>query len=184
MRSLIVVGALMTMAALGCEPEIGGLCDPDAKKVLQHIEVKKGTNNLVQDVELDNCSEGFCLSTDGSRPYCTKSCAADGECVAEAGAGFACVAVIAFGPLACTDFEDPAKPRPGSSGSPCSLDSDCTVAKETCLGADGTDKTCGRPGRDCLTGNDDGTAPSTLPLKYCNASPQTITARDKQYGRQ
>lgn len=182
----IVFSAVVALA-VGCEPEIGGLCDPDKAKVNTKVPQEKGTNNLVQDVELDNCSEGFCLSTDGSRPYCTKKCAADGECLAEAGTGFTCQIIISFGPLACQDFEDPNKPKPGTtpSNTSCTDDSNCT-APEHCLGAvagtSGSGK-CGVPGRDCLTGNAEGTAPSNLPLKYCAASAATIAARDKQYGR-
>lgn len=168
----------MGVAALGCEPEVGGLCDPDPDKVALHIEVKKGTNNLVQDVELDNCSEGFCLSTDGSRPYCTKKCEADIEC-AEGGAGFACEEVINFGPLACTDFEQFAD---GSSGDPCQEDGTCADAAEICQ-ADVVkgDEICGIAGRDCLTADDGGF--SSNPILYCNASPDVIVARDKQFGR-
>jgi hypothetical protein len=176
--------------AVGCEPEIGGLCDPDKAKVNAKVPQEKGTNNLVQDVELDNCSEGFCLSSDGSRPYCTKKCEADGECLAEAGAGFKCQIIISFGPLACQDFEDPNKPRPGvtSTLAKCTTDSDCTTANEHCLGATaGTSGSgqCGIPGRDCLTGTPVNGIPqfSSLPLKYCAASAATIAARDKQYGR-
>jgi len=174
---LVIVG-VCALGSLACEPEIGGLCDPDPKKVADHIEVKKGTNNLVQDVELDNCSQGFCLSTDGSRPYCTKQCEGDIEC-AEAGEGFTCQAVINFGPLACQDFEQFAE---GSSLDKCNEDGTCDAGDETCQ-ADVTtnEKVCGVPGKDCLTG--DGGAFSSNPLKYCAASPDVIAARDKQFGR-
>ncbi len=179
MRGLSVLFVLVTVAGgLACEPEVGGLCDPDPKKVADHIEVKKGTNNLVQDVELDNCSEGFCLSTDGSRPYCTKQCEADIEC-AEAGEGFTCQAVINFGPLACQDYE---QFKDNKTSGDCQADGTCTNTDETCQ-VDVTDgqQKCGVPGKDCLTG--DNGAFSALPLKYCAASPDVIAARDKQYGR-
>lgn len=190
MRSLVVLVPLavaVVVGALGCEPEIGGLCDPDPAKVAKAIDVKKGTNNLVQDVELDNCSEGFCLSSGGSRPFCTKKCEADSDCT-EAGPGFTCQVVLFFGPLACDDFEDPTKPRKGTtpSNTACAGDGDCTVTDERCVGADGSanppvEGKCFVPGRDCLTGADKG--PSTLPKKYCSASPDVIAKRDKAFGR-
>jgi hypothetical protein len=187
----VLVGVVFAMLfGMGCEPEIGGLCDPDKAKVNAKVAQEKGVNNLVQDVELDNCSEGFCLSSDGSRPYCTKRCTADTECLAEAGTGFTCQIIISFGPLACQDYEDPSKPRPGvkSSLAKCTTDTDCTTANETCLGAvantSGSGQ-CGIAGRDCLTGPpvNGVVQPSTLPFKYCAASSATIAARDKAYGR-
>lgn len=185
MRHLSVcVATLSVLCALGCEPEIGGLCDPSQDKVQKAVEQSRGTNNLVQDVSLDNCSQGFCLSTDGSRPYCTKECAADIEC-AEAGADFTCQEVIAFGPLACQDFEDPLEEQPGkagqSSGAACQSSDDCSVAGESCFPAGALEGTCGFAGRDCLTGENNGQ--SLLPLKYCAASPDIIAERDRQFGR-
>jgi hypothetical protein len=167
--------------ALACEPEIGSPCDPDTKFVNDLVTQEPGTNNLVLDVRLDNCTQGFCLSTDGSRPYCTKRCEADIEC-AEAGAGFTCQEVVAFGPLACSDYEDPNEPRDGSSGATCSGGTGCT-GDETCFVAPSEHAdTCGIPGRDCLTGGDGGQ--STQPYKYCAAtSTDIIVQRDKQYGR-
>ena len=167
--------------ALGCEPEIGGICDPDTEFVNQLVEQVEGTNNLVLDVRLDNCTQGFCLSTDGSRPYCTKRCEADIEC-SEAGEGFVCQEVVAFGPLACDDYEAPNEPRDGSTGDACSGGTGC-AGEEICFEApsDHAD-TCGIPGRDCLTG--EGGAQSTQPFKYCAASSvDVIAARDKQFGR-
>lgn len=177
--SLLALAALPL--ALGCEPEIGGLCDPDTDFVDGLVEQVPGTNNLVLDVRLDNCTQGFCLSTDGSRPYCTKRCEADIEC-SEAGAGFTCQEVVAFGPLACDDYEDPNEPREGSSGDTCSAGAGC-AGEEICFEepSDAID-TCGIPGRDCLTG--DGGAQSTQTLRYCAAtSVDVIKDRDTQYGR-
>ena len=174
MRAFVAFAVLLLV---GCEPEIGGLCDPDKAKVTAAVEVNAGTNNLVQDVGLNNCTESFCLSTDGSRPYCTKRCEADIEC-AEAGAGFTCQVVINFGPLACSDFEDPTHERPGatSTAAACAANGDCTTQGEVCLADQ-----CTVPGRDCVTGAAGG--PSDHPLKYCAASPDVIKARDKQYNR-
>lgn len=183
MRS--VASALLAFAALpiaiGCEPEIGGLCDPDTDFVNQLVEQVPGTNNLVLDVRLDNCTQGFCLSTDGSRPYCTKRCEADIEC-SEAGAGFTCQEVVAFGPLACDDYEDPNEPRDGSTGAACSGGAGCS-GEEICFEepSEAVD-TCGLPGRDCLTG--EGGAQSTQTYRYCAAtSVDIIKDRDTQYGR-
>ncbi len=174
--------AVTLPCALGCEPEIGGVCDPDTDYVNQLVEQVPGTNNLVLDVRLDNCTQGFCLSTDGSRPYCTKRCQADIEC-AEAGAGFVCQEVVAFGPLACDDYEDPNEPQDGSSGSACAGGAGCSDATESCFEApSAAADTCGIPGRDCLTG--DGGAQSTQVFKYCAASSvSVIEDRDLQYGR-
>ncbi len=167
--------------ALACEPEIGMPCDPDTEFVDGLVEQVAGTNNLVLDVRLDNCTQGYCLSTDGSRPYCTKRCETDIEC-AEAGGGFECKEVVTFGPLACVDYEDPNEPRDGSSGGACAGGTGCS-GDEVCFEApsDHAD-TCGIPGRDCLTG-DDG-AQSTQTLKYCAASDvSVIEDRDVQFGR-
>lgn len=179
-----VVVTISILCALGCEPEIGGPCDPDPKKVEKAVEQRQGTNNLVQDVSLDNCSQGFCLSTDGSRPYCTKECEADIEC-AEAGAGFTCQEVIAFGPLACQDYEDPLQEQTAKEGTSsktaCATSGDCTVAGESCFPAGPLEGTCGFAGRDCLTG--EGSSQSLLPLKYCATTPDIIAERDVQFGR-
>src|SRR5207244_4142907 len=74
----------------GCYTELGDRCDPVQQTVDDEVEQTKGTNNLVQDVVLDNCSEGFCISTkdathDGTRPYCTIKCESDNDCNAAAG---------------------------------------------------------------------------------------------------
>lgn len=180
----IALTSLATLPfVLGCEPEIGGICDPDTEFVNELVEQVAGTNNLVLDVRLDNCTQGFCLSTDGSRPYCTKRCEADIEC-SEAGAGFVCQEVVAFGPLACNDYEAPNEPQPGNegSGAACSGGAGCS-GDEICFEEPSEHvDTCGIPGRDCLTGGDG--AQSEQPFKYCAASSvDIIKARDEQYGR-
>lgn len=180
----ILVGFFVagTLGALGCEPEIGSPCDDNAALVDEVVARKDGTNNLVQDVTLENCSQGFCLSFQGSRPFCTKFCEADAQC-AEAGAGFTCQEVVTFGPLACGDFEDPLKPRDGTepSGEACESSTDCTVEGESCFLSGAFANTCGVPGRDCLTGPDGGK--SQAQNFYCAADPDVITARDEQFGR-
>lgn len=169
---------------MGCEPEIGSPCDDNEDEVNNLVPQRPGTNNLVQDVGFDNCTQAFCLSADGGRPFCTKKCEADIEC-AEAGEGFSCSADVAvFGPTACLDFEDPFLPQPGSadpSGAPCAVSEDCTVEGEDCfIGGEFVD-TCGFVGRDCLTGP--GGGKSEFPISYCTASPDVIAARDLQFGR-
>lgn len=205
MRVAFLLPLLFTAAA--CEPEIGGICDPNTEFVNQLVgldddgdgvvdEDVGGTDNLVQDVRLDNCSQGFCASTDGSRPYCTVRCECEdleddpaGDCVnnvecAAAGPGFVCQEIVTFGPLACVDFEDPLAPRPGTepSGAECASSADCT-APERCFPSGAFANTCGEPGRDCLTGENVGEQ-SLVPLKYCAASSaDIIIERDRQYGR-
>ena len=167
---------------MGCEPEVGSPCDDNEAEVDELVPQKEGTNNLVQDVGFDNCSEAFCLSFAGSRPFCTKKCEADLEC-AEGGEGFTCTDVVTFGPLACIDYEDPIEPQPGTdpSGEACEADGDCTVEDEACFTVGDFAGTCGIPGRDCLTGP--GGGKSEAQLRYCAASPDVITARDVQFGR-
>jgi hypothetical protein len=178
----ILVGFFIA-GTLGCEPEIGSPCDDNQAKVDELVPRVEGTNNLVQDVTLENCSQGFCLSFQGSRPFCTKFCEADNQC-AEAGAGFTCQEVVTFGPLACSNFEDPQAPRPDveSSGNDCSADPNICPEGEVCFSAGDFAGQCGVPGRDCLTGPDGGK--SEAQLFYCAADPDVIVARDEQYGRQ
>lgn len=186
---------IATLATTACEPEIGGLCDPDPQEVANAVAQVENTNNLVQDVQLDFCSQGFCMSTDGSRPYCTKVCQTDAQC-AEAGPGFVCRETVTFGPLACTDWEDPLKEQPGKEKpasevrQTCASSSDCTNPGETCFPSGELAQTCGFAGRDCLTGDNDGNETdqklrSKNPIKYCVAeSPEVIAERDTQFGRQ
>ncbi len=149
MRLSLILLAVVCGLGMGCEPEVGGVCDTDDTKVFTRVRVVPGTNDLVRDVAFDNCSEALCTSTQGSRPYCTKSCETDAEC-AEAGDGFVCQQIVQFGPLACLDYT-PVE-ECGGGTLPCD-----------CITADGT--------------------PSTATLKYCAASPETIAARDAEYGR-
>jgi hypothetical protein len=133
MRFLPLLAFPLALAA-ACEPEIGSPCDPDTDLVEELVQPKPGTNNLVQNVKLDNCkSQSLCASVNGSRGFCTVRCEGDLEC-AGAGEGFKCLQVIDFGPLACRDFtketdclteEDPDTGAPAFSEQPllyCSLD--------------------------------------------------------------
>lgn len=177
---VVLTGAFLGGA--GCEPEIGSPCDDNEAKVNELVPQVDGTNNLVQDVTLENCSQGFCLSFQGSRPFCTKFCEADAQC-AEAGPGFTCLDVVTFGPLACSDYEDPLLPQPGTepSGEECEVDTDCTQEGETCFPGGPLESTCGTAGRDCLTAADGGK--SEAQLRYCAADPDVIAERDAQFGR-
>lgn len=148
---LVLMSAAMVLSA--CEPEIGSPCDPNQDKVLARVKVQPGTNDLVLDVALDSCSAALCASTDGSRPYCTKQCEADVEC-AEAGEGFSCQAIVAFGELACVDF---------------------TPAEACDADGNGDGYPC-----DCVTVDGE---PSALVKKYCSAAAATIDARDAEFGR-
>ena len=87
--------------ATGCEPELGAPCSPDGKFVKASVEQRAGSNDLVQNVNFENCSQAFCLSSDGSRPYCTKRCQRDLDCNVS---GFTCEQVVQFGQLACEDW--------------------------------------------------------------------------------
>jgi hypothetical protein len=104
MRFIVFCAAATVLWLGGCEPEVGQPCLPsDVSEA--NVKVAKGTNDLVRNVAFDNCTQALCLSTDGSRPYCTKECVADSECT-DAGEGFSCLAVISFGELACADYID------------------------------------------------------------------------------
>jgi hypothetical protein len=101
-RVMLVLGLV---CAVACEPEIGSPCEPTDFSE-PRIRRQRGSNYITQNVGFDNCSQGLCLSVDGSRGYCTKECTSDLQC-AEAGVGFVCTSVISFGELACTDWVAP-----------------------------------------------------------------------------
>ena len=94
---LCLIGAV----SLGCEPEVGEPCGPSEEFVNSTVRQTGGTNDLVLDPRFENCTQALCLSTDGSRPYCTRTCTSDADCQAD---GFICDQVIKFGSLACADF--------------------------------------------------------------------------------
>src|SRR5262245_61541468 len=138
----LFVVVLVVAVTVACEPELGAPCDPDPTTVRETIEVTEGSNNVVQDVRLDNCSEAFCMASgaqglDASRPYCTQRCESNRECELSGGSGFACRNVITYGPLACADFEDPAHEQPSkrdeSSETPCASDEQCEARGERCF---------------------------------------------------
>lgn len=69
-------------------------CDDDPARVDGLVDVAPGTDNLVSDVTLRNCTQALCLSSDGSRPYCTIECETDGACPANE--GFRCANAAPF----------------------------------------------------------------------------------------
>lgn len=107
-RAAVIVGAcaLVSAFAFACEPEVGMPCDDDPARVTRLVDVAPGTDNLVRDVTLRNCTQALCLTTDGSRPYCTIACEADAACpTAE---GFRCANATPFGDggLVCVGSPD------------------------------------------------------------------------------
>lgn len=98
---LCLVIPLALLLASACEPEVGMPCSADEEYVLSRVEVEPGKNDLVRDINFENCTQFLCLSANGSRPYCTRQCETDLDCAAE---GFTCQEVVHFGPLACADW--------------------------------------------------------------------------------
>jgi hypothetical protein len=185
---MIRLTCCVVLFAVACESQIGMPCDSNTDDVADAIDARDGTNSIVQSVGLDNCS-AFCASTledsfDGARPYCTRECVGDQEC-SEAGTGFICTELISFGPLACADWENPAKEQPAfagrSSEAPCESSDDCSVDGERCFSVGARAGTCGFVGRDCVTGADGGF--SDQMNRYCAATAGAIAERDRQYGR-
>jgi hypothetical protein len=152
-RAGLVALLLAATAGAGCEAEVGLPCDPNTAEVLRKVEVEPGKNDLVRDVSFDNCSQALCASIDGGRPFCTKECENDLEC-AEAGEGFVCSDIVAFGQLGCFDF---------------------TPAEECDADGDGNGFPC-----DCFDAEG---IPSRQLRKYCAAPPAVLAARDEEFGR-
>lgn len=108
-----VVG-LALVSLVACEPEVGMPCSPSEPYVNSRVLQEAGRNDLVRDINFENCTQLLCLSSDGSRPYCTRSCETDLDCSAD---GFVCAQVVNFGPLAC-EGEDPQRTCVEPDGSP------------------------------------------------------------------
>ena len=98
---VFIVSSAVISLFVGCEPELGSPCSADSQFIKSNVEQKTGSNDLVQNVNFENCSQAYCLSADGSRPFCTKRCQRDLDCDA---AGFTCQQVVQFGQLACEDW--------------------------------------------------------------------------------
>lgn len=100
--------------AMACEPEVGMPCSVDEPYVSSRVQQEVGSNDLVRDILFENCTQLLCLSSSGSRPYCTRTCETDLDCDAE---GFVCAQAVNFGPLAC-DGDDPNRTCVEPDGTP------------------------------------------------------------------
>lgn len=101
-RAFFLLSAVVWSGCNACEPEIGKPCRDDPELIKELVNVVPGSNDLVQNPRFENCSQALCLSADGSRPFCTKPCNSDLDCVEAP--GFVCEQVVEFGPLACRDY--------------------------------------------------------------------------------
>lgn len=99
---------------LACEPEVGMPCSPSTEYVDSRVIREEDRNDLVRDINFENCTQLLCLSSDNSRPYCTRTCETDLDCSAD---GFVCSQVVNFGPLAC-EGDDPMRTCVEPDGSP------------------------------------------------------------------
>ena len=114
-RSLLLAFLSLSSLVLGaCEPEVGMPCSDNADYVNERVQQEADRHDLVRDINFENCTQLLCLSSDGSRPYCTRTCTTDLDCGAE---GFVCQQVVNFGPLAC-EGEDPNRTCIEPDGSP------------------------------------------------------------------
>lgn len=99
---------------VACEPEVGMPCSESGLIVDERMTPEAGRNDLVRDINFENCTQLLCLSSDDSRPYCTRTCETDLDCSAD---GFVCGQVVNFGPLAC-EGDDPLRTCVEPDGSP------------------------------------------------------------------
>ena len=99
---LFVVLALGT--TIGCEAEVGMPCNNNPDVVDDLTSREPGTNVMVQNLSFENCSQLYCLSADGSRPFCTKRCQSALDCSGNTGEEWTCEQVVAFGQHACEDW--------------------------------------------------------------------------------
>lgn len=89
-------------------------CSANEGLVKDRVLQEAGRNDLVRDINFENCTQLLCLSSGGSRPYCTRTCETALDCGAE---GFACERAVNFGPLACQG-DDPSRTCIEPDGSP------------------------------------------------------------------
>lgn len=99
LASLSLSGLLLA----ACEPEVGMPCSANTEYVKDRVVQESGYLDLVRDINFENCTSLLCVSSDGSRPYCTRPCDTDLDCGAD---GFVCQQAVNFGPLACKDNEE------------------------------------------------------------------------------
>lgn len=94
----------LVLVLAGCEAEVGSQCNNNPDVVDELTERREGTNVLVQNLTFENCSQYYCLSADGSRPFCTKRCQSALDCTGNTGEVWTCEQVVTFGQHACTDW--------------------------------------------------------------------------------
>lgn len=102
MRFLIVACvAVFSLSACNEDP-LAGPCSPREDEIYAVMVPKDGDNFISQNpAKFTNCGSFICLSTNGSKPYCTQSCASDSECGNANGVEMECIVVTEFGALAC-----------------------------------------------------------------------------------
>ncbi len=99
----ILVASLALSLALACNQDpLGGPCSEKEDDVYKIMEPKDGDNFISQSpAAFLNCESFVCLSTNGSKPYCTKRCGSSSECGNGNGIEMECKVVTEFGALAC-----------------------------------------------------------------------------------
>ena len=86
---------------------LGGACSDNEEDIYKTMDPRNGNNFISQHpANFINCESFICLSTNGSKPYCTKRCTSDTECqgaTSEDGnpVDMVCTVVTEFGALAC-----------------------------------------------------------------------------------
>lgn len=103
MRILSIFFATVALAACQQDP-LAGPCNEEARidRVYELITPDADDNVISQDPSAFlNCETFICLSTGGTKPYCTRICASDEECLNGNGIAMKCRVVTEFGPLAC-----------------------------------------------------------------------------------
>jgi len=106
MRSIAaVLVAVGVSLGLGCQADwLAGPCNSNEDLVYKDNAMvpQDGVNYIAQDPSAFlNCETFLCLSTNGSKPYCTQRCVTDTECKNGNEIGMECKVVTQFGPLAC-----------------------------------------------------------------------------------
>jgi len=91
--------------SIGCQPDwLAGPCNDKEDLVYKDDAMipQDGVNYIAQDPSAFlKCETFLCLSTNGSKPYCTQRCVSDAECVNGNEKAMECKVVTQFGPLAC-----------------------------------------------------------------------------------
>jgi hypothetical protein len=96
----------------GCQPDwLAGPCNRDKPELVYsnpdntvNMEPQDGVNNIVQDpTAFTSCETFICLSTNGSKPYCTKPCLNDQECLNGNDVPMECKIITQSSGLACRE---------------------------------------------------------------------------------